>query len=506
MSTAPPPPPPTPPAPTQLRPISAEPAPARRSELEAILDDLDDVLARYVSFPSTEARWATAAWVAHTWVIEAFDSTPRLAALSAEKGSGKTRLLEVIELYVPSAMLTVNVSAAALFRKVADGGVTVLLDEADTYLGFHVAKDHEDLRGLVNAGHRRGAKVLRAAIAGKGVRVEEYDCFAPVALAGIGDLPDTIMDRSVIIAMRRRAPGEEVEAFRVRRAEREAQSLVGRLEEWAGRAVDRLEGVEPEMPPGIVDRPADVWEPLIVIGDAAGDTWSQRVRSAAVLLNGERSQRDPSLGVQLLADIRDAFGDEDRVTTEALIAALTAMEAAPWGDLRGKPIDARGIARRVKKYDITPGDHRFGDTVRKGYLREDFHDAWTRYLPPVALVADVALPGGERQGDPDPDPASPPVALVADVALPGGERQGTETPTVAPTEDEVGGEIQSFSFTGTQSENEKPFVPSSAEGQQGQHRQPGDLCATCNLAPRSSFSADCIDCSTARPTLDLSAF
>ena len=110
-------------------------------------------------------------------------------------------------------MHTVNLSAAALFRKVSEGRCTLLLDEADTYLGTRVAKDHEDLRGLVNAGHRRGAVAYRCVI-DKGVRVEEFPAFCPVALAGIGDLPDTILDRSVVVAMKRRAPGEHVEPFR----------------------------------------------------------------------------------------------------------------------------------------------------------------------------------------------------------------------------------------------------------------------------------------------------
>ncbi len=36
-------------------------------------------------------------------------------------------------------------------------------------------------------------------------------------LAAIGDLPDTIMDRAIVIRMRRRGPGEKVAPFRTRR-------------------------------------------------------------------------------------------------------------------------------------------------------------------------------------------------------------------------------------------------------------------------------------------------
>jgi hypothetical protein len=46
-----------------------------------------------------------------------WDSTPRIAFLSPERGSGKSRALEVIELLVPRPVYAVNVSPSYLFRK-----------------------------------------------------------------------------------------------------------------------------------------------------------------------------------------------------------------------------------------------------------------------------------------------------------------------------------------------------------------------------------------------------
>ena len=140
------------------------------------------------------------------------------------------------------------------------------------------------------------------------------------------------------------------------------------------------------MPDGITDRAADVWEPLLAIADLAG--WPDRARQAAVAINAARVDRDPSLGIQLLGDCRRVFRG-DRMSSEDLVDALTALDESPWGDLRGRPLDARGLARRLRKYDVKPGTHRFEDSARRGYLREDFHDAWQRYL--VADVADVAV-------------------------------------------------------------------------------------------------------------------
>src|SRR4029450_11052659 len=121
-------------------------------------------LGRFVAYPSEHAQVAHALWVVHTHMMSRWDSTPRLAFLSAEPASGKTRALEVTELLVPNPVCTVNVSPAYLFMKVGtEYGATILFDEIDTIFGAK-AKDHEDIRGLLNAGHRRGATTGRCVV------------------------------------------------------------------------------------------------------------------------------------------------------------------------------------------------------------------------------------------------------------------------------------------------------------------------------------------------------
>lgn len=358
--------------------------------LSEVLDDTAGFISRFVAFPSPECVDAVTLWVVHSHAIEAFDSTPRLALLSPEKGSGKTRMLEVLDLLVPDPMHAANLSAAAIFRSISAKPRTVLLaDEADTYLGLRVAKDHEELRGLVNAGHRRGAKAYRCVGEPTKMNVQEFPAFCPVALAGIGDLPDTIIDRSIVIRMRRRSQDEQVASFRLRKVTPEGEKLRERIAAWASYGLEALKDVEPEMPAGIVDRPADVWEPLIAIGDAASPEWAERSRRACVELQKVRQSADASLGIQLLGDIRSIFErlDEksldrvEHISTEDLVTRLCDLDESPWGDLRGRPIDARGIARRLRPYDIRPKQVRLdAETTRKGYDRGDFVDPWKRYL------------------------------------------------------------------------------------------------------------------------------
>ena len=263
----------------------------------ALLDRVYAFLGRFVAYPSEHAQVAHTLWIAHTHAMDAFESTPRLAFLSPEPGSGKTRALEVTEPLVPRPVEAVNVTPAYLFRKVADeaGRPTILFDEIDTVFGPK-AKDNEEIRGLLNAGHRKGAVAGRCVVKGKTVTTEEIPAYCAVALAGLGGLPDTILSRSATIRMRRRAPDEKVEPWRRRIHAPEAEGLRDQLAVWAEGALGRVIDTWPEMPPGVNDRDADVWEALLAVADVAGGNWPARARAAAVAFVTEGKDSSPSLG------------------------------------------------------------------------------------------------------------------------------------------------------------------------------------------------------------------
>lgn len=360
-----------------------------RPDGAAVLDDVYDFLDRFVAYPSGHAHVAHTLWIAHAHAMDAWESTPRIAFLSPEPGSGKSRALEVTELLVPRPVEAVNVTPAYLFRKVDadEGRPTILYDEIDTVFGPR-AKDNEEIRGLLNAGHRRHAVAGRCVVRGKEIFTEEIPAYCAVALAGLGDLPDTIMTRAIVIRMRRRAPDEVVEPYRRRVHRPEGERIAGALAEWAASVEDDLTDTWPDMPDGIEDRHADVWEALLAIADAAGGAWPELARAAAVSLVSLVSDAKGgthSLGIQLLADLRTIFGDNDVMTTSLLLLELCAIDDSPWGDLRGKPLDARGLSNRLRQYGVTPKQVRVGDKTQKGYRREDLHDAWSRYLsrPPM---------------------------------------------------------------------------------------------------------------------------
>jgi len=346
---------------------------------EHVLDEVEQFLSRFVAYPSEAARVAHVLWIGHTHLMDQWESTPRIAFLSPEPGSGKSRALEVTEPLVPRPVHAVNTTPAYLFRKVSDpaGAPTILYDEIDTVFGPK-AKDNEDIRGMLNAGHRRGAMAGRCVVRGKIVETEELPAYCAAALAGLNDLPDTIMSRSVVIRMRRRSPTEHVEPWRLRINTPEAEQLRHAIARWAETSAHRV--TWPTMPPGLEDRNADVWEALLAVADLAGGDWPARARVAAVTLVTDSMAGQPSIGVLLLRDLQTVFAGHDKLPTETIIEALHAIEESPWADLRGKGVDSRWLSRQLSKYDVKPKLIRFTTGPARGYETADLTDPWSRYV------------------------------------------------------------------------------------------------------------------------------
>ncbi len=191
----------------RLDDVNAAPEPGE------LLECVEKFIRRYLVLPSEHTYVAVVLWVAHCWVLDGFDSTPRLAFLSPEPGSGKSRAQDVVAMIVPRPLRAFNVSVPVLFRSMVDEHgkpvppPTIFLDETDTIFGPKSKGDDEPLRAFVNAGHTRGANVHRVASRGNRMLLEEFPAFAPLCLAGLKDLPATVTDRSVVVRMKRKGPG-----------------------------------------------------------------------------------------------------------------------------------------------------------------------------------------------------------------------------------------------------------------------------------------------------------
>jgi 5S rRNA maturation endonuclease (ribonuclease M5) len=387
---------------------------APREDLPALLRDVETFVSQYVACGHSELA-ALTLWVAHTWAMDAAECTPYLHITSPEKQSGKTRLLETLSQLVKQPWHTSRASAAVLVRKVATAAPTLLLDETDS--AFKSDKEYaETLRGVLDAGYRKGGVASLCVKAGGDFELRDFPVFCPKALAGIGELPDTIADRSVRISLKRRAPWETVQRFRLREAKAQAEPLRERLGSWAANTIGRLVEAQPDLPEALSDRACDVWEPLLAIADLADGDWPGRTREAAIALTEASTDSGMSLGSRLLSDIREVV--DGRVTgpiaTTELVSQLLARDEAPWGDLKGKELDARSLSRLLKPYGIKPKRIRtdIGSGTVRGYGIEDLQDAFQRYLQVYFPGrATRATNSGSKRKD---------VADLADVAANGG--------------------------------------------------------------------------------------
>jgi hypothetical protein len=393
-----------------VRKNAEQDAPIIETDGACVLNDALAYQKRFVCYPSEHAAVAHVLWSAHTHMMAAWESTSRLAFLSAEPTSGKTRCLEISEAMVPNAVSTVNASSAYLFRKAGsdEGQPTVFFDEIDTIFGPK-AKEHEDIRGFINAGHRRGATYGRCVVHGTIVTTEDTPVYAAVAVAGLGWLPDTLLARSIIIRMRRRLRTERVEPFRRRDHAPQGKAIGRRLAGWASTVIEAAKDMRPEIPAGVEDRAADCWEPLLVVADLAGGEWPRLAREAAVALVAAGQNQTPvSLYLRLLGDVRTVFwknltavaqSQPKGLSTKTILESLYALDDAPWSSInKGEQYSSTQLATCLFEYgaksDYLRPHPSQPHLKARGYKLRDLADAWRRYLPPLSLppnsVASVA--------------------------------------------------------------------------------------------------------------------
>jgi hypothetical protein len=349
-----------------------------------LLDAVLDTLTRYVIFPSEAAAIAVTLWVAATHALPAWQHATRLSVISPQKRCGKSRLLDIVRLMSFKPMSSTDMSAAVIYRSIGDDDTktpTLFVDEADALFGTKTKADqNEDLRGLFNAGFQRDRTVWRCV--GPNQVPTEFHTFSMAALAAIKGLPDTIVDRSVRIDLKRRKPGETVARFRLRRDTPPLRELRDRITLWAREDVrlKALGEVEPDMPDSVEDRQQDAWEPLIAIADAAGGYWPDLARAACVELCGHPDDNDDA-SIQLLADIEAVFAAGPPAVTftpsAQLVRELRLLDDSPWKD---QELTAFRLSKLLKPFGIKP---RHGPgKVSRGYWHDELQDVFRRYSRP----------------------------------------------------------------------------------------------------------------------------
>jgi Protein of unknown function (DUF3631) len=358
--------------------VLSEPEPSENPvDGAALLDEIVSAIQRYVVLP-VHAACACACWVVHTFLAEHSLFSPRLSISSPTKGCGKTTLLDVLARLVLRPLLASNVTPAAVFRVIEKHKPCLLIDEADTFLGVN-----DELRGILNSGHRKGGAVLR--VTGDDLEPRQFATFAPCGIALIGTLPPTLADRSIPVELNRRRPNEPVESFRPDRAG-QLDALARQVARWARDNAIAVAAVDPEMPEEVTNRARDNWRVLKAIAIVAGGNWPEHIDEAAKAAQA-RVENEASRLELLLEDIR-AVGSSDNdteVRSADLVQRLIELEGRPWAELsHGKPLTQNRLARLLKPLAIGPGNVGPENSRARGYMRDQFQEAFERYLAPQA--------------------------------------------------------------------------------------------------------------------------
>ena len=359
----------------------------------ALAGEIKGLFERYLYLPNG-ASTAVTMWVLHTYGVDNFEISPRLYISSPMPGCGKSTLMDLVGLLSYRTLGVSNITAAAMFRIIAEHRPTLLIDEADTFL-----KGNEELRGIINAGYEQGGKVSRVEIINKKQEVSLFSCYGACAIAGIGGTHKTIQERAVNIIMKRKTHADKIERMR----KREIRDITAHIQQKCLRWVQD-HGVERRRALlktvlDMGDRTADIWEPLFAIAEIISPVWLECINNASKALNKIQPNDDEtSLRFQLLADIKSIFAGHSSnafYSSGRMAELLNEIEEAPWSEFGyGRGLNPHSLAKQLRFFGIVPQQLRQGDARNRGYHYSDFLDAFSRYLP------------AETPAQPEPEQAS----------------------------------------------------------------------------------------------------
>ena len=392
-------------------------------EGKKLLDDLETEMKRYAVLGPWAAE-TLALWVVHTFAWQLRHVATYIGLESPEKRCGKTTLLTVLCEFVNRPVVASNISSPAFFRVIEEKAPTLLIDEADTVLNRN-----QELKGILNSGYKkktayviRMTPKLKGAGAGGGVpalpsdgrngggapeasaeqadesglQLGRFSSWCPKAIATIRHLPETLADRCIVIQMHRKTAKEKCERLRTLNGEELRRKCARFVADHAA----EIGEARPDLPDDLNDRAADIWEPLIALADLAGADWRQKARAAAVGLTVGAQEASPI--ASLLMDIflmfvqvemepenewRTARGGA-RVFSRNIVATLNADTDRPWmALLRGKQVTERWLSQQLAPYGVRSRTIWIGGTSAKGYMQEDFKEAYKRYMPRALVLS-----------------------------------------------------------------------------------------------------------------------
>lgn len=341
---------------------------------DVLLNDIATLVSKHMVLPKG-ALPAVTLWIASTYIYDAFRVFPKLAVISPEKRCGKSTLLDILSGLCNRSLIASNITPSAIFRSVDLWRPCLIIDEADTFM----AGRNDDLIGIINSGHTKTtAFVIRTV--GDDHTPKKFSTWAPMAFASIKGIADTVMDRSIVIKLRRRMAGEQVKRLSVDFKE-ENEIIRQKLVKWAEDNAHKLKLNHVEPPEIPNDRAIDNWLPLFSLAYEIGGSWPDKVESSYFTLNAE--EEEETAAIMLLRDIKAIFEDtlKTRILSRDLVHELVKLEERPWCEWKkGQPMTQISLAKILRTFGIHSKDVRAG-MVGRGFEIEQFQDIFKRYIP-----------------------------------------------------------------------------------------------------------------------------
>ena len=263
-----------------------------------LLTDTYTALNHFAVWPSEAALVTAVLWAAHAHGkhpktgLPVWQYSPRMFFTSAEGGSGKSWMARLVAKLSPDGKMLVETTKASLQRLIAKQ-CTVVVTELDVLVNN--GGRNKWFTGLANAGYERDQATYRVDH-GKEL---EIPLMCPMILDGLetvitatGQEMKTLLSRCIIIHVKRAPDG-----YRAPRFDDAARDVFARgnekLAEWMGQQVrDGIASVVPDVPEGLGNRPASLWEPLFAVADAAGGGWPARARQTCADLESSAAGHD----------------------------------------------------------------------------------------------------------------------------------------------------------------------------------------------------------------------
>ena len=342
-----------------------------------LLSEISSIISTFAIVPK-HMDSVLALWVVLTYCYNIFRILPQIAIYSPEKRCGKSTLLEILHALVFRGLIASNISPAAVYRTIEKYQPCLFIDEADTFY-----KDNDELRGICNSGHtKKTAFVIRTE--GDNHDPVKFSTWGPKVIALIGELSDTQHDRSIVVNMRRKLPGEQVQRLPLD-LEEDCLIIRQKCKRWADDNLDLIMSVMPKVPETGNDRQQDNWSPLFAIAECMGAGWLDKVQNALISVTEEVDDSD-SIAIRLLRDIQETFKNSctDKLSSEKLVEELIGLKDSPWSDWsRGRGFSQNSLSRQLKHFKIRPFQLRIGGEKTRGYSLDQFSDSFKRYLPPL---------------------------------------------------------------------------------------------------------------------------